>query len=130
MDNKGVLDLIKTAVEARKNAYAPYSNFKVGAALIDDNGATHTGANVENGSYGLSNCAERSAIFSAVSQGMKSISAIAVVADTTMPVSPCGACRQIISEFSNKDTVIILANTGKEYLLTSIDELLPYKFKL
>lgn len=130
MDNKGVLNLIEIAAKARSNAYAPYSQFKVGAALIDNNGVIHSGANVENGSYGLSNCAERSAIFSAVSQGMKSISAIAVVADTTMPVSPCGACRQIISEFSSRDTVVILANTGKEYLITSIDELLPYKFKL
>lgn len=130
MDNKGILSLIEKAIEARKRAYAPYSNFQVGAALIDNNRKIHTGANVENGSYGLSNCAERSAIFSAVSNGMKSISAIAVVADTNMPVSPCGACRQVINEFSSKDTIIILSNMEREFLVTGIDELLPYKFKL
>lgn len=130
MDEKEILKLVETALEARTRAYAPYSSFKVGAALIDESGEVHTGSNVENGSYGLSNCAERSAIFSAVSNGMKTISAIAVVADTTKPVSPCGACRQVISEFSNDNTAIILANTRKEYLVTNMDKLLPYQFKL
>lgn len=130
MENSDILKLIKKAIDARKMAYTPYSNFKVGAALIDEKGNIHIGANVENGSFGLTNCGERSAIFSAVSNGMKKILAIAVVADTTNPVSPCGACRQVINEFADEKTLIILANMKKEFLVMNIDELLPYKFNL
>ena len=127
---KEVLDLIDLAISTREKAYTPYSNFKVGAALIDDNGDTYVGCNVENGSYGLTNCAERTAIFSAVAGGMKKISTIAVVADTSGPVSPCGACREVINEFADDNTVIVLTNLKKEYKVMNIDELLPYKFKL
>lgn len=130
MQEKEILDLIQEAIDARENAYAPYSNFKVGAVVIDENGTHFKGANVENASYGLSNCGERSAIFAAVSQGMKKIKAICVVADTTGPVSPCGACRQVIKEFSDNDTVIILGNLKKDYKIMNMEELLPYGFQL
>lgn len=130
MKNDEILKLIEKAISVREMAYVPYSNFKVGAALIDEKGKVHIGANVENGSFGLTNCGERSAIFAGVSNGMKMISAIAIVADTTAPVSPCGACRQVINEFANEETVIILANMKKEFLVMNIDELLPYKFNL
>ncbi|MGL4788604.1 MAG: cytidine deaminase, partial [Cetobacterium sp.] len=111
-------------------AYAPYSNFKVGAVLVDENDEETSGANIENGSYGLSNCAERSAIFAAASKGMRKIKLIAVVADTTGPVSPCGACRQVIKEFANDDTIIILGNLKRDYKLMTMEELLPYGFEL
>ncbi len=130
MTEKEIIKLIEIALLAREKAYAPYSKFKVGAALIDNNGVTHIGANIENGSFGLTNCAERTAIFSAVTKDMKKISVIAIVADTTDPVSPCGACRQVISEFADDDTIIILANLKLKYKVMDIDELLPYRFKL
>lgn len=122
--------LIKEVTEVRNNAYAPYSHFKVGALVIDENGNKHLGVNVENGSFGLTNCAERTAIFSGVTQGLQRIRCIVVVGDTTGPISPCGACRQVISEFSDKDTTIILANIKGEYRELNLDEILPYRFKL
>ncbi len=91
--------LIEMAWEARENAYAPYSNFKVGAALLSTDGQIFPGCNVENISYGLTNCAERVAIGAAVAQGVKSFERVVVVADTTEPISPCGACRQVLAEF-------------------------------
>ncbi len=130
MTDKEIKDIVDKAIEARERAYAPYSKFKVGAALIDDAGNTFIGANIENGSYGLTNCAERTAIFTAKTSGMNKISVIAIVGDTSGPVSPCGACRQVISEFSDEKTVIILANLKSEYKVLDIDELLPYRFKL
>ena len=130
MKENEVLNLIDKARGARDKAYAPYSDFKVGAALIDNNDIVTTGVNVENGSYGLTNCAERSAVFSAVAKGMKSIKAIAIIADTSAPVSPCGACRQVISEFCDENTSIILANMRNEYKVVNINDILPYKFKL
>ncbi len=130
MDKNEILDLIDKAIKAREMAYTPYSNFKVGAVVEDNNGKYHLGCNVENGSYGLTNCAERTAIFKAVSEGMKEIKVIAVVADTSGPVSPCGACRQVMSEFATKETVIILANLKKDYKVMGIEDVLPYGFKL
>nr|WP_307775577.1 cytidine deaminase [uncultured Cetobacterium sp.] len=127
---KEILNYIDLAIEARENAYAPYSNFKVGAVVVGENGEIVKGANIENGSYGLSNCAERSAIFAAASKGLREIKVIAVVADTTGPVSPCGACRQVIKEFATDDTIIILGNLKKEYKLMTMEELLPYGFEL
>lgn len=125
-----IIELIDETLKVREKAYAPYSKFKVGALVIDDNDNIHYGVNVENGSYGLSNCAERSAIFTAVTNGMKSIKAIVVVADTTDPVSPCGACRQVLSEFADKNTMIILSNLKRDYKIMSLEEILPYGFKL
>ena len=127
MDSKRLLEI---AEDARKNAYVPYSKFKVGAILVDEDGNETSGANIENASYGLSNCAERSAIFAAASKGMRKIKLIAVVADTTGPVSPCGACRQVIKEFAAEDIIIILGNLKKDYKLMTMEELLPYGFEL
>eukprot|EP00827_Trimyema_finlayi_P000988 TRINITY_DN130_c0_g1_i1.p1 TRINITY_DN130_c0_g1~~TRINITY_DN130_c0_g1_i1.p1 ORF type:complete len:105 (+),score=40.66 TRINITY_DN130_c0_g1_i1:75-389(+) len=88
----------------------------------------YTGANIENASYGLSNCAERTAIFKAASEGMRQMKTICVVADTDKPVSPCGACRQVIAEFSDDTVVIILANLKRQYKILTLEELIPYRF--
>src|ERR1700722_9675924 len=106
--------LLEAGRAAMKNAYAPYSHFKVGAALLTARGDLFTGCNVENASYGVTNCAERSAIFSAVAQAVPKleIRAIAVVNDHDSPCSPCGACRQVIYEFGPKATVFFLGVKG------------------
>lgn len=130
MTEKEIITMIDRAIDARTRSYSPYSHFPVGAAVIDEKENIHLGANIENGSFGLTNCAERTAIFTGVASGMKRIKTIAVVADTTGPVSPCGACREVINEFADDDTVIILANLKKEYKVMNIEELLPYRFKL
>lgn len=130
IDEKIILEYLDKAIAARENAYVPYSKFKVGAILVDEDGNETSGANIENASYGLSNCAERSAIFAAASKGMRKIKLIAVVADTTGPVSPCGACRQVIKEFAAEDITIILGNLKKDYKLMTMEELLPYGFEL
>ncbi|MBN2618570.1 MAG: cytidine deaminase [Spirochaetales bacterium] len=122
--------LLKKAIDVRNNAYTPYSNFKVGALVIDENNNEYVGVNVENGSFGLTNCAERTAIFSGITSGMKKINVLVVVANTTEPVSPCGACRQVMSEFSDEKTIIILGNTNMDYKVMDINEILPYRFKL
>lgn len=120
--------LIDKAIKARENAYAPYSKFKVGAAILTSNQEIYTGCNVENASYGLTNCAERTAIFTAVVNGESKIEAIAIVGDTEGPISPCGACRQVIAEFSDKDTKIILTNLKGDVLVTTMSEILPGSF--
>lgn len=130
LDKKEILELIDEAILAREKAYAKFSNFKVGAALIDNNGSHYSGCNVENSSFGLTMCAERNAIFHAVSQGMKSIKYMAVVGNTEGPISPCGACRQVIMEFADEETIIIMANIKREYKVVNFKELLPYGFKL
>ena len=118
--------LIQAATEMRKQSYSPYSNFAVGAAVLSNDGYIYGGSNIENASYGLTNCAERTAIFNAVSDGKRNISAIAVVADTDRPCSPCGACRQVIGEF--KIPCIIMANLKGEYKKVTLEELLPFSF--
>ncbi|UOY91622.1 cytidine deaminase [Ectobacillus sp. JY-23] len=123
-----VQKLIAKAIEARNHAYVPYSNFKVGAAVLTKNNTIFLGCNVENASYGLTNCAERTALFKAVSDGETEIAAIAVVGDTEGPISPCGACRQVIAEFGEDHTPVILANLKGDYKVTSIQELLPGSF--
>ena len=115
-------DLIAAAWDAREKAYAPYSNFQVGAALLASDGQVFPGCNVENISYGLTNCAERVAIGAAVAQGVRSFEKVVVVADTAEPISPCGACRQVLAEFGVKS--IILANRA-ESVEFSMEELLP-----
>lgn len=115
-------DLISAAWAARENAYAPYSKFKVGAALLGSDGRIFSGCNVENLSYGLTNCAERVAVGAAVVHGIISFDAVAVVADTEVPISPCGACRQVLAEFGVRR--IILANRN-ESLEFTLEELLP-----
>jgi len=119
-------ELIQKAIDAMKNAYAPYSHFHVGATLLTKSGKLYTGVNVENASYGLTNCAERTAIFSAVADGEREFEALVVVADTEKPVSPCGACRQVMAEFG--DFKVILTNLKGEIIETTVKELLPYSF--
>ena len=120
--------LIDEAVEARNKAYTPYSKFKVGAAVLTKNNMVFQGCNIENASYGLTNCAERTAIFKAVSEGENRFEAIAIVGEKDGPISPCGACRQVIAEFCDENTKIILANLKGDYVETSITELLPGSF--
>src|SRR5277367_6316474 len=122
--------LIEAARGAAKQAYAPYSQFKVGAAVLTTRGDTIPGCNVENASYGMTNCAERTAIFSAVAQFGREIEirAIAVVNAGNAPCSPCGACRQVIYEFGPEATVFFLSKSGWEEL--PITDLLPYGFRL
>ena len=125
--NQDTIDrLVEAASEARDQAHAPYSNFTVGAAIIDADGHVHVGCNVENASYGLSVCAERHAVAAAVSAGGRSIEGLAVVTDTSPPAPPCGACRQVLVEFG--DFPVILANPAGERTLTSVAELLPNAF--
>lgn len=121
-------DLLEQAKHARENAYVPYSNFKVGAALLTEDGEVVTGCNIENASYGLTNCAERTAIFKRVSEGKNGIRKIAVVADTPRPVPPCGMCRQVMAEFCSPDTKVILGNLKGESKETTVGELLPFSF--
>jgi cytidine deaminase len=124
--------LLNTARQALKRAYAPYSNFHVGAAVLTEQGQVFSGCNVENASYGLTICAERSAIFTAVQQaaaGAKlAIRAMAVVNGDEVPCSPCGACRQVIFEFGENAAVIFKGQQG--YLEMTIQELLPESFRL
>ncbi|AJC49257.1 cytidine deaminase [Allofrancisella guangzhouensis] len=130
MENTKLVDI---AIQASENAYAPYSKFKVGAAVLLTNGKVITGANIENASFSLTNCAERSALFYIYSQGYRKtdIAKIVVIADTEHAVSPCGACRQVMSELLDMDCPIILANKTKTDIKeTNIQELLPYMFIL
>lgn len=120
--------LIDEAIAASKQAHVPYSHFHVGAALLTTGGKIYRGCNIENASYGLTNCAERTAIFKAVSEGDKQFSAIAVVGDTDGPISPCGACRQVLAEFCDDHTQIILANLKGDFMITNINEILPGYF--
>jgi cytidine deaminase len=119
--------LVAAAGEAREGAYAPYSGFQVGAALLSDDGSTFTGANVENASYGLSMCAERTAVFHAVAQGVRRLRAVAVVASNDEPTWPCGACRQVLYEFG-PELVVISEGKGGRREERSLAELLPDAF--
>lgn len=121
--------LLEKAFMAMANAYAPYSNYHVGACVLTKDNQFFVGANVENASYGATNCGERSAIFAAYSHGYRKedILAIAIVSDGDKLAGPCGICRQVLSELLMGDTPIILSNK-KDYLETSIDELLPMQF--
>ena len=119
--------LVAAAGEARERAYAPYSGFQVGAALLTDDGSRFTGANVENASYGLSMCAERTAVFHAAAQGVRRLQAVAVVASNDEPTWPCGACRQVLYEFG-PDLVVISEGKGGRREERSLGELLPEAF--
>ena len=126
MTEQEIQKLIDRAIVAREKTYSPYSHFGVGAALLCEDGGIYEGCNIENASYGLTNCAERTAIFKAVSEGHKRFKALVVVADTDGPCSPCGACRQVISEF--EIPYIIMAILKGEYTVVELDELLPCRF--
>jgi cytidine deaminase len=121
-------ELIGQARDARRWAHAPYSNFSVGAALLSSDGRVFTGCNVENSTYGLSMCAERVAIFKAVSEGADEIAKIAVVADHEHIAPPCGCCRQMIWEFASGETEVVLANFSGDIRKYRITELLPEAF--
>jgi cytidine deaminase len=118
-------NLIAEAMKAREKAHAPYSRFAVGAALLAKSGRIYTGCNVENASYGLSTCAERVAVFKAVSEGERDFEAIAIV--TEKGVTPCGACRQVMMEFGDDVRVIVADETGG-YRVFTLQELLPEAF--
>ncbi|KAA0957767.1 cytidine deaminase [Planococcus sp. ANT_H30] len=120
--------LMEQAIKARGNAYVPYSKFPVGAALLTAEGKVYLGCNIENAGYSLTNCAERTAVFKAVSEGDKSFVALAVSADTSGPVSPCGACRQVLAEFCPPDMPVYLTNLKGDVQETTISELLPGAF--
>ncbi|HSU16867.1 cytidine deaminase [Longimicrobium sp.] len=128
LDPAAARDLLDRAREARRNAYAPYSNFPVGAALLARDGRVFTGVNVENASYGLGNCAERTAIFKAVSEGVHDFAAIAVVGpEDDVECSPCGACRQVLFEFG-PDITLVVPNGGGIRTYT-VRDLLPGAFE-
>jgi len=127
LSGKKIDQLVKEAKKARQKAYAPYSRFKVGAALLLDDGSIIRGCNVENASYGLCICAERVAISTAVLQGLMGFVAMAVVTDVPKPASPCGACRQFMSEFS-PSLPLILANENGDQIQTNLAEIFPHQF--
>ena len=126
MKEKDIQKLIDRAIVARDKTYSPYSHFGVGAALLCEDGTIYEGCNIENASYGLTNCAERTAIFKAVSEGQTKFKALAVVADTEGPCAPCGACRQVMNEFNIP--MIIMANLTGHVEIVSIEDLLPFSF--
>ena len=121
--------LIKEALDARKRAYTPYSKFNVGAAVLTEEGKIYSGCNIENASYGATNCAERTAIFKAVSEGSRKVTAVAVVGDLNSFTYPCGICRQVIVEFALDQNIdIILAKNTKEFIVVKLKEILPGAF--
>ena len=125
-----LLALYEKALEGYNNAYAPYSKFHVGASLLLKNKKIIIGSNVENASYGLCNCAERSVLFAAYSLGYRKndIEKILIIGNTKNPISPCGACRQVISELMNEECDVVLTNLDKDMKVLKVKDLLPYKF--
>jgi cytidine deaminase len=125
------LKLVDAACETRRRSYSPYSKFRVGAVLLGKSGTIYHGTNVENASFGLSICAERSAIFRAVAEGETDFTAIAICADGTAPTLPCGACRQVLVEFGPDMTVLVAGGKGSggEILQFSLRELIPHAFE-
>lgn len=133
MEKAQIQSLIRQALAARKFAYTPYSHFQVGAALLAQNGKVYTGCNIENAGYTPTNCAERTALFKAVSEGERQFSAIAIVGSmqgtvSTLVTGPCGVCRQALYEFGGPALTVIMAKTEDDYIVTTLGELLPYGF--
>lgn len=122
------IDLIELAVKNSQKAYVPYSKFPVSAVLVAKTGEIFTGVNIENASFGLTNCAERTAIFKAISEGVKDFSEIIIYGETEKPISPCGACRQVMAEFFDKDLKMTLVAKDKSTVEMTVGELLPYSF--
>ena len=128
MDYRG---LIARAMEVKQSACAPYSHFRVGAALLTKNGKIFTGCNVENVSYSATNCAERTAVYKAISEGEREFAAIAVNGDNDDYLPPCGVCRQVLAEFCDMETFeVILANNEEDYQIVTLDRLLPGAFSV
>lgn len=121
-------ELIKIALEYRERAYDHYSKFKVGAAVLFDSGKIYGGCNIENASFGATNCAERTAIFKGISEGEKEIKAVAVVGDLNSYTYPCGICRQVIAEFGKMDVKIIIAKNEDDYIVKDLSQVLPGAF--
>ncbi|MCI1856563.1 MAG: cytidine deaminase [Sporolactobacillus sp.] len=126
MDDK---QLISAARQALEGAYAPYSRFRVGAAVLTGSGKVFTGCNIENAAYSLSNCAERTALFKAFSENERDFTALAVIAETGRPVPPCGACRQVMSELCPANMRVILTNVAGDVQITTVAALLPGAFE-
>lgn len=123
--------LISLAISARENAYVPYSKFKVGAAVLTETGEIYTGCNIENASYGATICAERVAVFKAVSEGHKNFKALAIIGSNDKYISPCGMCRQVLSEFSRDGKLqVILIKNEEDYIVKVFQELFPMAFTL
>lgn len=121
--------LIKIALDYRNKAYSPYSDFKVGAAILFESGEIYGGCNIENASFGATNCAERTGIFKGISEGETKIKAVAVVGSLEEYTYPCGICRQVIAEFGNEDVEIIIAKSQEDYIVKGMNEILPGAFK-
>ncbi|WP_298731220.1 cytidine deaminase [uncultured Subdoligranulum sp.] len=133
MEKEQIQSLIRAAFSARRFAYTPYSHFQVGAALLAKSGTVYTGCNIENAGYTPTNCAERTALFKAVSEGERQFSAIAIVGSmqgtvNTLVTGPCGVCRQALYEFGGPELTVIMAKTEEDYIVTTLGELLPYGF--
>ena len=133
-DDKGILmtneQLIQAAAEAKQFAYAPYSGFKVGAALLTEDGRVFTGCNIENASYGATNCAERTAIFKAVSEGATAFKRMALISESANFLSPCGICRQVMSEFCKPDMELLMCDKEGGYIIKTLGELFPEVFTM
>ncbi len=127
IDEKLKNKLIRAAKRTRENAYVPYSKFPVGAAVLTEDNNIFVGCNIENAAYGLANCAERTAIFSAVAAGYTKFKALSVIADSKKPISPCGSCRQVLLEFGD-DIEVIMTNIKGEEIIKTSGELLPSSF--
>ena len=122
-------NLIKIALDYRSRAYVPYSNFKVGAAVLFESGNVYGGCNIENASFGATNCAERTAIFSGIANGETKIKAVAVVGSQEEHTYPCGICRQVLCEFGDEDVEVILAKNEDDYIVKTLKEVIPGAFR-
>ncbi len=121
-------ELINLAAEVSRKAYVPYSHFPIGAVLVTKSGEIYTGVNIENASFGLTNCGERTAIFKAVSEGEREFKELIIYGQTEQPISPCGACRQVMAEFFEPDLPVTLVSKDKSTVVMTVKELLPYSF--
>lgn len=130
IDLSTIKKLIEAAERLLPNSYAPYSGIHVASAILTESGKVYYGVNVENSSYGLTICAERSAISSMVTSGERKPVVVVVVADTEEPIPPCGACRQVISEFNPEAIIVFYSTKSKEYVVASLHELFPRAFRL
>lgn len=121
-------ELINLAVEVSQQAYVPYSHFPVSAVLVTKDDQIYTGVNIENASFGLTNCGERTAIFKAVSEGAREFKELIIYGQTDKPISPCGACRQVMAEFFEPDLPVTLVSRNKSTVVMTVKDLLPYSF--
>jgi cytidine deaminase len=121
-------ELLQIANKVKSNSYSPYSKFRVGAVLVSEEGNLYSGVNVENSSYGLTNCAERSAIFKAVTEGERKFKTIVIASDAEDFITPCGACRQVMMEICGKDLDVVLSNSDNEIRILKMEDLLPLSF--